>query len=104
MLLMAAVLGLFPFLHKLYADGRYQGRAFQKALARVLRQIDVQIVKCSDRAKGFEVLPKRWIVERTIGWLSRRFAKDWENLNRKALAFLGLASIRLMLRKLCDSS
>ncbi len=61
------------------------------------------IVKRSD-AKGFIVLPKRWIVERTIAWLSRcrRLAKDWENLNRKALAFLRLASIRLMLRKLCN--
>ena len=50
------------------------------------------------------VLPKRWIVERTLAWLNRcrRLAKDWENLNRKALAFLRLASIRLMLRKLCN--
>ena len=105
-LLMATVFGLFPFLRKLYADGGYQGPAFQKAMARVLRYIDVEIVKRSDRAQGFEVLPKRWIVERTIGWLGRcrRLAKDWENLNRKALAFLRLASIRLMLRKLCNPS
>jgi transposase len=50
------------------------------------------------------LLPKRWIVERSIAWLNRcrRLAKDWENLNRKALAFLRLASIRLMLRKLCN--
>ena len=63
-----------------------------------------EIVKRSDHAKGFVVLPKRWIVERTIAWLNRcrRLAKDWENLNRKALAFLRLASIRLMLRKLCN--
>jgi transposase len=47
---------------------------------------------------------KRWIVERTIAWLNRcrRLAKDLECLNRKALAFLRLASIRLMLRKLCN--
>ena len=98
-LLMATVFGLFPFLRKLYADGGYQGPVFQNALARVLRQIDLQIVKRSDRARGFEVLPKRWIVERTIAWLNRcrRLAKDWENLNRKALAFLRLAAIRLML-------
>ena len=101
---MATVFGLFPFLRKLYADGGYQGPVFQKALARVLRCINVEIVKRSDRAQAFEVLPRRWIVERTIGWLSRcrRLAKDWENLNRKALAFLRLASIRLMLRKLCN--
>lgn len=105
-LLMATLFGLFPFLRKLYADGGYQGPAFRTALRRVLQRIDVEIVKRSDRANGFAVLPKRWIVERTIGWLNRcrRLAKDWENLNRKALAFLRLASIRLMLRKLCNPS
>jgi transposase len=63
----------------------------------------VEIVKRSD-TKTFVVLPKRWIVERTIAWLGRcrRLAKDWECLNHKALAFLRLASIRLMLRKLCN--
>jgi transposase len=49
-------------------------------------------------------IPKRWLVERSIAWLNRRrwLAKDWENLDRRALAFLRLASIRLMLRKLCN--
>ena len=62
-----------------------------------------QIVKRSDRQKGFVVLPKRWVVERTLAWLNRcrRLAKDWENLNLKARAFLLLASIRLMVRRLC---
>ena len=65
-----------------------------------------EIVRRSDRAKGFVVLPKRWIVERTIGWLGRcrRLAKDWKNLTDNALAFIRLASIRLMLRKLCIPS
>jgi transposase len=95
---------MFPFLRKLYADGGYQGPAFQAALKRVLRNLNVQIVKRSDSATCFEALPKRWIVERTIAWLNRcrRLTKDWENLNRTALAFLRLASIRLMLRKLCN--
>src|SRR6266436_2731080 len=77
---------------------------FQKALAKILPQLETEIVKRSDRTKGFVVLPRRWIVERTFAWLNRcrRLAKDWENLNRKALAFLRLASIRLMLRKLCN--
>ncbi len=102
-LLMATMFGLYPFLLKLYADGGYQGRQFQSGLRQITRQINVEIVKRSDAAKGFAVLPKRWIVERTIAWLNRcrRLAKDWECLNRKALAFLRLASIRLMLRKLC---
>jgi transposase len=93
---------MYPFLKKLFADGGYQGPEFQKALTRILPQI--KSVKRSDHAKGFVVLPRRWVVERTIAWLNRcrRLAKDWENLNRKALAFLRLASIRLMLRKLCN--
>jgi transposase len=105
-LVMATLFGMYPFLLKLYADGGYQGQVFQTALARVFRQINVEIVKRSDAAKGFAVLPKRWIVERTIAWLNRcrRLAKDWECLNRKALAFLRWASIRIMLRKLCQKS
>ena len=105
-LVMATLFGLYPFLLKLYADGGYQGTEFQAALSRVLRQVNLEIVKRSDTAKGFTVLPKRWIVERTIGWLNRcrRLAKDWECLNRKALAFLRLARIRLMLRKLCQKT
>jgi len=103
-MLLATLFGLHPFLLKLYADGGYQGPEFQRAVAKILRQINIEIVKRSDQAKGFVVLPKRWVVERTLAWLNRcrRLAKDWENLNRKALAFLRLASIRLMLRKLCN--
>ena len=105
MLLMSTMFGLFPFLLKLYADAGYQGPKFQAALKRVLRQVQIQIVRRSDTAQGFEVLPRRWVVERTIAWLNRcrRLAKDWENLSRTALAFLRLASIRLMMRRLCQS-
>ena len=103
-LLLATLFGMYPFLKKLFADAAYQGQGFHTALAKVLPHLETEIVKRSDRAKGFVVLPKRWIVERTIAWLNRcrRLAKDWENLNRKGLAFLRLASIRLMLRKLCN--
>ena len=103
-LLMATLFGLYPFLLKLYADGGYQGANFQNALRAILSRVNVAIVKRSDQAHRFIVLPKRWIVERTFAWLGRcrRLAKDWECLNRKALAFLKLASIRLMLRKLCN--
>jgi transposase len=105
-LLMSTMFGLFPFLLKLYADGGYQGPQFQAGLHRVCRSVNVEIVKRSDAASKFVVLPKRWIVERTIAWLNRcrRLAKDWECLNRRALAFLRLASIRLMVRKLCQDT
>jgi len=104
-LVMATLFGLFPFLRKLCADAGCQGPKFQAAMKRVLRQVQIEIVRRSDTAKGFEVLPRRWAVERTIAWLNRcrRLSKDWENLNRTALAFLRLASIRLMMRRLCQS-
>ena len=103
-LVMTTLFGMFPFLKTLFVDSGYQGPKFAKALAKVLPHLDIEIVKRSDQVSGFVVLPKRWIVERTIAWLNRcrRLAKDWECLNRKALAFLRLASIRLMLRKLCN--
>jgi transposase len=103
---MATLFGLSPFLLKLYADGGYQGPQFRRAIKKILRRVNLEIVKRSDQAKGFVVLPKRWIVERTIAWLNRcrRLAKDWECLSRKALAFLHLASIRLMLRKLSHTT
>lgn len=103
--LLATLFGLFPYLEKLFADSAYAGPVFHTALAGILPHLKTVIVKRSDRIKGFVALPKRWIVERTIAWLNRcrRLAKDWENLNRTALAFLKLASIRLMLRKLCNT-
>jgi hypothetical protein len=95
-LVMATLFGTFPFLKTLFADSGDQGPKFAKALAKVLPHLDIEIVKRSDQVSGFVVLPKRCIVERTIAWLNRcrRLAKDWENLNRKALVFLRLASIR----------
>src|SRR3954451_10331059 len=61
-LLMASLFGLYPFLLKLYADGGYAGPQFQAGLRRALRRVEVEIVKRSDVARGFAVLPKRWIV------------------------------------------
>jgi transposase len=101
-LVMTTLFGMFPFLLKLYADGGYQGPVFQNAVKAAMATVNVEIVKRSDQAKGFAVLPKRWVVERTFAWLNRcrRLAKDWECLNRRGRAFVLLASIRLMLRRL----
>jgi transposase len=92
---------LFPFIEKIFADGGYQGAATAAAVAQ-MGAWDLEIVKRSDTAKGFVVLPKRWIVERTLSWLSRcrRLSKHVENLARSALAFVRLAMIRLMMRRI----
>ena len=78
-LLLATLFGMYPFLKKLFADGGYQGPEFKKALARILPRLETEIVKRSDQVKGFVVLPRRWVVERTIAWLNRcrRLVKDW---------------------------
>ena len=101
-LLMSTMFGLYPFLIKLYADGGYQGTQFRQGLKRVCSQINVEIVKRSDAAQKFVVLPKRWIVERTFAWLNRnrRLAKDFERTIRSATAFLYAASAMLLIRRL----
>jgi len=101
-IVIATLFGLFPFISKLYADAGYQGPVFKHGATTAMPGLDVEIVKRSDQAKGFVLLPRRWVVERTFAWLNRcrRLAKDWECLNRKARAFLLRASIRLMVRRL----
>jgi transposase len=68
--LLATLFGQFPFLKKLFADSAYQGPIFGTALARILPGLETEIVKRSNQVKGFVQLPKRWIVERTIAWLT----------------------------------
>ena len=83
-LLIATLFGLHPFLTRLYADAGYQGPRFADAVAKAMDQLEVEIVKRSELHR-FVVLPKRWLVERTIAWLNRcrRLAKDWENRSHK---------------------
>src|SRR6266481_438076 len=61
--LLATLFGQFPFLAKLFADSAYAGSIFHTALTKALPNLGTEIVKRSDRAKGFVPLPKRWIVE-----------------------------------------
>jgi transposase len=90
----------FPFIERVIGDAGYQGRKMQAAIARTGTWM-LQIVRRCDRHR-FVVLPKRWIVERTLAWVSRnrRLARDYERHARKAEAFVRLAMIRLMLRRL----
>lgn len=96
----------FPGVAKLCAAGASQGPVVCTAVANVLPRLTREIVTRSDQGTGGVGLPNRWSVERTLAWLKRwrRLAKDFENRTRHALAFLHLASIRLMLRKLCTPS
>jgi len=91
----------FPSLAKAIADGGYQGKPTADEVQNEAG-IPLEIAKRPDIARGFHLLPKRWIVERTYGWLGRcrRLAKDYENLTRSHIAFIILAMIRLMLRRI----
>jgi transposase len=91
---------LFPFIVRIFADAGYQGPRAAMAAADTGNWI-VQIVKRNELHK-FVVLPKRWIVERTLAWISRnrRLARDYERYARTVAAFIRLAMIRIMLRRL----
>ncbi len=85
---------------KMWADGGYCGTLVD--WARETWGIDLEIVKRSDCVKGFVVLPRRWVVERTLAWLSRyrRLAKDYERLTLTAQTMIYLAMTRLMLTRI----
>ena len=106
-LLLATLFGMYPFLKKLFADGVYQGPDFQKALAKdPASPHNWKSSSVSDHAKGFVVLPRRWVASSAplLGSTAAEgFVKDWENLNRTALAFPTLSpQSASMLRKLCN--
>jgi len=91
----------FPWLRHIFADGGYAGPKLRGALDKI-GQWTLQIVKRSDVAKGFELLPRRWVVERTFAWLGRcrRLAKDWERTIASAETWLLVAHIRRVTRLL----
>jgi putative transposase len=93
----------FPFIERVIGDAGYQGPKMEAAVART-GTWTLEIVRRCDRHR-FVVLPKRWIVERTLAWISRsrRLARDYERHARTAAAFVRLAMIRLMLRRLAAS-
>jgi putative transposase len=99
-LVLAKLVGRYPRLQLIWADGGYAGALVEwpKALGRWLLEI---VKKPADQA-GFAVLPKRWIVERTFAWLgrSRRLSKDYEGLSETSEAWVHVAMIHLMLKRL----
>jgi transposase len=95
---------LYPFIERIFADSGYQGPRVAQAVAKS-GHWTVQIVKRNELHR-FVVLPKRWIVERTLAWISRnrRLARDFERYAHTGAAFVRLAMIRIMLRRLTSTN
>lgn len=88
-------------LHTIWADGGFDGTPFMMWLIDVCQWI-VQVVLRPEQTKGFVLLKKRWVVERTFGWLMgcRRLVRDYEGLPETSQTFIYLAMIRIMVRRL----
>ena len=90
------------WLKRLYVDGGYSGPDFAAAVAELRPSLKVEVVNRSDSNAGVEVVPKQWVVERTFGWLiqCRRLARDYEGFPESVAAWIHVAMIRIMLRRL----
>ena len=91
----------FPWLELVWADAGYNAHQVKDAVARS-PGLRLEIIKRTDDTKGFVVLPRRWVVERTFSWFgrNRRLAKDYENLADTLAAFVTLAAIQFAIRRL----
>ena len=94
------LVGEFGRLKLIWADGGYAGKLIEWVAA--TGGWVLEIVKRSDDVKGFKVLPKRWIVERTFAWLGRyrRHSKDYEQLTESSEAMIRISMINLMIHRL----
>jgi transposase len=100
--LLTGVLGWLTWLRRLWVDGGYSGQTFADWVRTLRPKLEVEVVKRSDDVKGFRVLPRRWVVERTFGWLmrQRRLVRDYETTEASAQAWVYIAMIRIQLRRL----
>jgi transposase len=100
-LVIEAIHQLFPRLRHLFADSVYNGPNLRDALAK-FGDWTIEIVKRAAGAVGFQLLPRRWVVERTLAWLNRnrRLAKDFEASIASAKAWVYIASVQLLVRRL----
>ena len=98
---LSSIRSLYPWLRHIFADGGYAGDKLRNAMAK-FGQWTIEIIKRSDNATGFEVLPRRWVVERTFAWLGRcrRLAKDFGTTIASAIAWVLVAYIRILTRRL----
>ena len=105
----AVILGVLetaPHVKKIWADGGYQGKKLASALKKLGIGSDLEIVKKPKDVKGFTVLYRRWVVERTFAWMSRcrRLAKDYERSLESSLAWAQLAACRFMMRRIARAA
>lgn len=100
-MVLKTILARWPWLRHVFADGGYAGPKLEGALRRIA-SFTLEIVRRPGGAKGFELLPRRWVVERTLAWLGRcrRLAKDWEKSIASAEAWITIAHIRILTRRL----
>ena len=91
----------FPTLRHVFVDGGYAGPKIRDAL-KAEGKWTLEIIKRSDKAEGFVLLPRRWVVERTFAWLGRcrRLAKNWEKTVGSSTAWAMVASIRFLTRRI----
>ena len=101
---LASIRQSFPWLRHVFADGGYAGEKLKAAL-NGKGDWTIEIIKRSDTAKGFVALPRRWVVERTFAWFgrNRRLSKDFEATIESSTAWLMLASVQLMTRRLATA-
>ncbi|MDQ3651986.1 MAG: IS5 family transposase [Acidobacteriota bacterium] len=99
-MLFADIKDRMPRLFLIWADGGYRGKLIAWVATNCLWLLE--IVKRNDDLKGFHVLPRRWVVERTLAWLSRnrRLSKDYERRGESAEAWVYISMIDLMLKRL----
>jgi transposase len=95
-----AIHDLFPWLRHLFADSVYNGPNLAQTLAK-FGGWSIEIVKRTADAAGFQLLPRRWVIERTLAWLNRnrRLAKDFETTLTSATTRLYIASVPLLIRR-----
>jgi transposase len=116
-LLLVPLLGQFPRMAKVWVDSAYRGLSqwLKETLGWELEVVQhwwsrgrwlPEDVEPLPRPRGFQVLPRRWVVERTLAWLgrNRRLAKDYEFLPETAEAFVYAGMVRLMLRRLAKAT
>ena len=98
----AALMETMPSVAKVFADGAYRVPKLTTVLAAIPAAPTLDIVRKPQGQQGFAVAPRRWVVERFFAWLGRcrRLAKDYERRVESSLAWLQLAVIRLLIRRL----